>query len=133
MADVVSGVFPTTLLVLYFVTPAATVDLTGIDKAKFEQTKLWTLQSTSQIMTENPDMCVANGKLLIDTFANVSTVSVRAYCLCPQNVRKKDVCDKARAAMQTLAVKGIKPPPAAIIPIGPNTPMPNLSEGPPTQ
>ena len=48
MADPVTTAFQTTLLVLYFVTPAVTVDLQPGEKNKFETSKIWTLQSPTK-------------------------------------------------------------------------------------
>jgi hypothetical protein len=128
MPDPVSNIFQTTLLVLYFITPAETVHLKPGHKGDFEKTKIWTLQSTNQIPTENPNMCVANGKLLIQEFEQVSTITVRAYCLCPQQYPpgSGDICDKAKDKnRKSFTDKGLQEPiPAAIVPIGPDTPMP---------
>jgi hypothetical protein len=122
MPDAITSFFQTTLVVLYFVTPAETVDLAPGKKPDFEKTKIWTLQSTSQIPTENPNMCVANGLLLIKEFEQVSTVTVRAYCLCPEHVTgPDDFCEEAR---KNLVRRGVKPPPATVIRIGPDTKMP---------
>ena len=128
MPDPVTNVFQTTLLVLYFITPAETVNISG-KKSDFENTKLWTLQATSQIPTENPSMCVANGKLLIAKFDRVSTVAVRAYCLCPERLTGTgDACDKERDEnKKTFGLMKLTPPPAAIVPIGPDTEMPGSS------
>ena len=128
MVDPVTTMFQTTLLVLYFVTPAETAHLQPGKKSDFEKSKIWTLQSTSQIPTENPDMCVANGKLLIAQFEQVSTVTVRAYCLCPEHTGSNNACDRAKQKnIASFLGKG-SPPPAAIAPIGPDTPMPGSSE-----
>jgi hypothetical protein len=61
MPDAVTNIFQTTLLILYFTTPAETVHLKPEQKPKYETKKVWTLQSTSQIPTENPNMCVSIG------------------------------------------------------------------------
>jgi hypothetical protein len=105
MADVVTSVFKTTLLVLYFIAPAKTVHLDGTLKAKgaFEKTQLWTLQSTSQITAEDPNTCVADGILLLQKFAEVGTVTVRLYCLCTEDaVKKFKVCDQAKNGKRPL-------------------------------
>ena len=133
MPDPVTNIFQTALLVLYFVTPAETVHLPSLKgkqaleaKVAFEKSKIWTLQSTSQIPTENPYMCVANGKLLQEKFSQVSTVTVRLYCLCPaQAIKDKDPnCEKEQQRTELrfkLLDKNGSPPPAAIIEIGPDT------------
>jgi hypothetical protein len=133
MAGVVTGVLQTTLLVLYFTAPAKTVHLNGSLKAKgaFEQTQMWALQSTSQIPTENPNACVANGVLLLQKFAAVSTVTVRLYCLCPQEAIKNfKVCDQAKQQSDhAFSRLNLPAPPAAIIEIGPGTQIPASTEG----
>jgi hypothetical protein len=129
MADAAT-LFQTTLLVLYFTTPAETIHLANGKKTEYETTKIWTLQSTSQIPAENPDMCVANGLLLRQKFEQVSTVTIRLYCLCPENATSKE-CDTAKATTtKTLSAKGVSSPvKAGIIEIGPNTPWPRLRSG----
>ena len=119
--------FQTILLVLYFVTPAETVYLAPGKKTIYEKTKIWTLQSTNQIPTENPDMCIANGLLLLKQFELVSTVSVRAYCLCPAKA-SNEACDNARD--KNITIFGRSSVPAAIVPIGPDTKMPLLKSDP---
>jgi hypothetical protein len=132
MPDALTTLFQTTLVVLYFVTPAETVHLDPGKKNDFEKTKIWTLQSTSQIPTETPNTCVAHGKSLLQQFDQVSTVAVRAYCLCPERVMPNDVCDKeTKETRKRFLDKRLAPPPAAIIPIRPDTPMPGSSEPPP--
>jgi hypothetical protein len=131
MTDVVTSVFTTTLLVLYFIAPAKTISLNGTTEAKdtFEKSQLWTLQSTSQVSTENPNECVADGILLRQKFAPVSTVTVRLYCLCSeQAVKNYPVCDQAKKeSVPLLARSKLGPPPTAVIEIGPGTQMPTSS------
>jgi hypothetical protein len=131
MADVVTSVFTTTLLVLYFVAPAKTVHLNGTIKAKeaFEKNQLWTLQSASEITTENPNECVANGLVLRGKFAPVSTVTVRLYCFCSAEALKHfDVCENANTEnVSFLARSNVAAPPTAVIEIGPDTQMPKTS------
>jgi hypothetical protein len=129
MPEPITNALQTTLLVLYFVTPAATVQIKPTLQAKqdYERTKIWTLQSTSQITTENPYMCVANGKLLQEKFTQVSTATVRLYCLCPaQAVKDKDPnCEPEQKRSEKFFFKFLDQrapaPPAAIIEIGPDT------------
>jgi hypothetical protein len=90
MADPVSAVFQTTLLILYFVTPAVNIP-NGESKKTFETKAIWTLQSTSQISLQNSDTCAQMGTKLINQFNKVYTITVRAYCLCPQGDGNK-VC-----------------------------------------
>jgi hypothetical protein len=124
MPDAVTGLFQTTLVVLYFVTPAETIQLAPGQKADFEKSKIWTLQSTSQIPTENPRMCVSTGLQLLREFDLVSTTTVRAYCLCPEHVTDA-LCDNAKKEnAQRVQRKGAAAPApqaATIIRIAPDT------------
>lgn len=126
MAD--ASVLTTTLLVLYFVTPAKTVHLSGTPEAKdaFEKSQLWTLQSTSEVAAADPNECVANGLLLRQKFAPVSTFTVRLYCLCPKEALGKfAVCDQEKQkSLHALTRSKLSAPPTAIIEIGPGTQMP---------
>jgi hypothetical protein len=133
MPDAFTNTFQTTLLIMYFATPAETMHLKPGDKPKYETTKVWTLQSTNQIPTENPNMCVAVGTNLIHEFDLVSTVTVRAYCLCPENVTNDDACFKQREQeSKAITRKGLVPvtPPATILRLGPSTTLPNTSGAP---
>ena len=77
-------------------------------------------------------MCVTNGLLLLQEFEEVSTVTVRAYCLCPAPNPEKpqpgydEYCDnQKKVKINFFKSKGLASPPAAIIvPIGPNTKWP---------
>ena len=78
-------------------------------------------------------MCVADGKLLLEKFERVSTVTVRLYCLCPEHpTAPNDACDqekkKTARRFAPLIAKGFQPISAAIVPIGPDTPMPSVRE-----
>jgi hypothetical protein len=101
MADPVSAAFQTTLLILYFVTPAVNIPQ-GQSKKAFETKAIWTLQSTSQIPLENSDICSQMGTKLINQFKHVYTITVRAYCLCPQGDGNK-VCFNNQAQIATFA------------------------------
>lgn len=72
-----ANVLHTTLLLLYFVTPAA-------NGPKDETKRIWTLQSTSTIETPNATACVTLGKKMIKDIVPVANLTVRAYCLCAQ-------------------------------------------------
>lgn len=113
----------TTLLVLYFITPATSDSNvnTSEEKRILEAKKIWTLQSTSQIPTENPSMCVSIGTKLIQQFTNVSTMTVRAYCLCPEKTEDNDVCFNQRETEK----KGLAAQPhvGTIVTLGPNGAM----------
>jgi hypothetical protein len=143
-AAVVAGakLFPTTLLVLFFTTSAMNIPK-GLKpkknpnpppdfispKAQYEATKIWTLQSTSQIQVEDPDMCVALGTELIRQFDDIGSITVRAYCMCPRvssgNSECHDRQDKFTRKLESLG----QPLPAAvgtIIQLGPGTPIPTV-------
>jgi hypothetical protein len=64
------------LLLLFFVTPAA-------PGPKEESKKVWMLQSTSQMEMDNSDACHRIGKDMMAYIKPVATLTVRAYCLCP--------------------------------------------------
>ena len=68
--------FPTTLLLMFFVTPPAI-------GPKNESASFWTLQSTSQFQTQDPEMCTKIAVDMINEVKPVKTLTVRAYCLCP--------------------------------------------------
>jgi hypothetical protein len=53
------------------------------DKAKSEVTVAWTLQSTQQIETVDPDLCNKYANKITALVDPVATMTVRAYCLCP--------------------------------------------------
>jgi len=110
--------FATTLLILYFVTPAVNVPK-GETKVDFEKKAIWTLQSTSQVTLENSTLCSEMGTKLINQFNKVYTITVRAYCLCPQGDGNK-VCfnnqDSADAFKKNFAPSE---PHATIVPLGP--------------
>jgi hypothetical protein len=123
--------FQTTLVVLYFTTAAKTVTVNEKTKPDFEKHNIWTLQSTSQIPTENPNMCLELGVLYIHEFDDVSTITVRGYCMCPDealkvddnnaciNQKKKDIAKKKAFV--------VGKPQATIIRLGPNSTVTNPS------
>lgn len=85
----------TTLLLLYFVSPP-------VNGPKNEAKRIWTLQSTSQIQTPTPKACVVIGNQMIEEILPVSTMTVRAYCLCAHGdgnacVQSQDLQPFARA------------------------------------
>jgi hypothetical protein len=79
---ITAGVFPTTLLLLYFVVPAANVP-TNESKETQEKKALWTFQSSSQIQLPDPDTCTSTALQMMAEIKPVRTMTVRAYCLCP--------------------------------------------------
>src|SRR5262249_5214965 len=127
MADPVLGMFQTTLLVLYFVSPAQNVKAPFVKK-DLESSKVWSLQATSQIPTENPNMCAAMGIKLIHEFDDVSTVTVRAYCMCPEKVIKNDICYNRIEAERKLLSLAPGAKTGTIIRLGPDTVVPLIQK-----
>jgi hypothetical protein len=126
MAD--AGVFPTTLLILYFITPPAFVP-PGESKKDQEINSTWTLQATSQISTQDPVMCATLAKLMIAEFDPVNTTAIRTYCLCPHG-NGSNLCFNEEAfnadVKSFLEGKRRGPPPgAAVQRIGPGTKVPS--------
>jgi hypothetical protein len=136
-AAIGAKLFPTTLLVLFFTTQATNIPKGYFDqnpkpnpkpppelispKSQYEATKIWTLQSTSQIQVEDPDMCVALGTELIHQFDHIGTITVRAYCMCPRAESSRDVCHDKQEEIRALQAN--EPRPAAIgtiIQLGPD-------------
>ena len=79
------------LLLLFFVTPPA-------PGPKQESKKVWTLQSTSQMEMDNSDACHRIGKAMINYIKPVATLTVRAYCLCPNGDGERCPPDTERLA-----------------------------------
>lgn len=132
--------FPTTLLILYFVTTPAHIS-PGEKKKVQEINANWTLQTTSQLQTEDPDSCVWLGKKMIKEFEPVNTSTIRLYCICPKEV-VNDVCfneqekklakdrkaaieeDKRNHKESFVEPKEVKTDSPRFLPIGPDTPDP---------
>lgn len=112
--------FQTTLLLLYFVTPA--VNTHGENKKEFESKAIWTLQATSQIPFENSAICSQLGTKLINQFSKVYTVTLRAYCLCPHGDGSK-VCfnnqEERENFINSLTAGRPRKSEPTIIPLGP--------------
>jgi|ERR1700704_1009424 hypothetical protein len=115
MVDITAGVFPTTLLLMFFTTPPAFVPK-GESKTDQEIKATWALQSTSEILTQNHDMCLSIAQTMIAEFDKVNTVSVRAYCLCPPEESAKCFNSDAKMRVQRLAPV---PGTGAVLRIGP--------------
>jgi hypothetical protein len=126
MADA-AGVFPTTLVILYFITPPAAIPPGELKKDQ-EINATWTLQATSQITTQDPVMCASLAKLMIAEFDPVNTVAVRTYCLCPRG-NGSNLCfneDEFQKSLQGFLEKRKGPPPGpAVQRIGPQTRIPS--------
>jgi hypothetical protein len=125
--------FPTTLLILYFITgPSHIPD----DQPKVQQEAKanWTLQSTSQTETQDPETCISIARQMLKEFETVNTSTIRAYCLCPkgassrlcfnqEEIRLADKFEEDKGRNFTTAVA---PDPATpkVLRIGPATPNP---------
>jgi hypothetical protein len=64
------------LLLLFFITPPS-------PGKKDEAKRVWTLQNTVQMEMENSDACHRIGKRMMEYVEPVATLTVRAYCICP--------------------------------------------------
>jgi hypothetical protein len=132
MADA-AGVFPTTLLILYFITPPTHLPA-GESKKDQEINATWTLQATNQIPTQDPIMCATLAKLMIAEFDSVNTTAIRTYCLCPHG-NGSNLCfneDEFQARIQdfTEGKKKVPSPGAAVQRIGPLTKVPSPFSAP---
>jgi len=119
--------FPTTLLLLYFITSPAHIP-PGESKKIQEINANWTLQATSQITTQDPVMCASIAKLMMAEFDPVNTMTVRAYCLCPLG-NGSDLCfneKEFQATVQDFVQRKRRGPPPgpAVQRIGPQTKIP---------
>jgi hypothetical protein len=130
--------FPTTLLILYFITGPAHIP-PGEKKKVQEINANWTLQATSQLQTEDPDSCASLGIKMIKEFEPVNTSTIRLYCICPKEA-VSEVCfnreekKKAKDQAETMRLnsndpKFVAPKPVEtnsprLVPIGPDTPDP---------
>jgi hypothetical protein len=126
MADA-AGVFPTTLLILYFITPPAHIPL-GESKKDQEINATWTLQATSQITTQDPIMCASLAKLMIAEFDPVYTTAIRTYCLCPHGNGSNLCFNEEEFQKRIQEFEGTKkgpPPGPAVQRIGPLTKVPS--------
>ncbi|MGJ5136319.1 hypothetical protein [Bradyrhizobium oligotrophicum] len=127
----------TTLVIMYFVTTPVHVP-DGESKKIQEQNANWTLQTTSQIQTEDPDSCLSIGIKMAKEFEVVNTSTVRLYCICPKGATAL-VClnreEKIRAAEREnqmlrknepnfVEPEEVKTQAPTLLRIGPNTPDP---------
>lgn len=90
-----AALFPTTLLLLYFITPAANVPTSETKDAQ-EKKAIWTLQSSSQISLPDPDTCISTALQMMAEIKPVRTLTVRAYCLCPHGTGNKECFNDER-------------------------------------
>jgi hypothetical protein len=125
------GVFSTTLLLLYFITPAANVPA-GETKDVQEKKAIWTFQSASQIELSDPDICTSTALQMMDEIRPVRTMTVRAYCLCPNGIEYQGnkECFNEEEFNRHIAQKRlgefVRP---VVKPIGPKTPDPFAPPG----
>jgi hypothetical protein len=103
-ATVAKNLLPTTLLLLYFVTPPAELKK-GETKSQFEARSVWTLQSTVRLDFNSPDACKKIGTKMIEEIEPVTTLTVRAYCICENGDGKNKCPDDT---WHTLAKEGQK-------------------------
>jgi hypothetical protein len=106
--------FPTTLLILYFITSPAHIPP---GEKKVQEIKAnWTLQTTSQLQTEDPNSCVSLGKKMIKEFEPVNTSTIRLYCICPKEA-VSEVCfnqeEKKKARERKAAIERNESNPSA--------------------
>jgi hypothetical protein len=89
-AGATKSILPTTLLLLYFITPPAELKK-GETKSAFEARSVWTLQSTARLDFSSPEACKKIGTRMIDEVEPVTTLTLRAYCIC-ENGDGKNKC-----------------------------------------
>jgi hypothetical protein len=132
-----AATFPTTLVIMYFVTTPVHIP-PGEPKNVQEQNANWTLQTTSQIETEDPDSCLSIGIKMAKEFEVVNTSTIRLYCICPKGATAL-VClnreEKIAAAEREKKMlkkdepnfvepEEVKTRAPTLLRIGPNTPDP---------
>jgi len=112
--------FTTTLVLMYFITPPAKIP-PGQSKVDQEAKAAWTLQSADHIDTPNSTACVLYAKKLLAAVNPVNTLTLRAYCLCPNGDGDK----KCYAPILDPQIAEAREPTSpAIQAIGPTTPLP---------
>lgn len=116
MADPIA----TTLVIMYFVT-APTKLSSQMPKEKWEPKVAWTLQSTNTIETADAKTCISYARQLFSVVREVDTMTVRAYCLCPDGDGKSN-CYSEPDGKSPTAVRGPRVP--TVQRIGPATPPP---------
>ncbi|MDA9420614.1 hypothetical protein XH97_00125 [Bradyrhizobium sp. CCBAU 53380] len=133
-----AATFPTTLVIMYFVTAPVNVP-TGQPKDIQEQNANWTLQTTSQIQTEDPKSCLSIGIKMTKEFLPVNTSTIRVYCICPVGSEEKVCLNREELQKATLreldiernkdvttfrAPAPVKTDSPRLLRIGPDTPDP---------
>ena len=111
----------TTLVLMYFITPPAKIP-PGQSKVDQEAKAAWTLQSADHIDTPDSTACVLYAKKLLVAVNPVNTLTLRAYCLCPNGDGDKKCY--APAVSKLIAGQVREPTSPAIQAIGPTTAMP---------
>ena len=120
-----AAAFPTTLLLMFFITPPA-------NGPKNESTSFWTLQSTSQFQTQDPDMCTKLAFDMIKEVQPVKTLTVRAYCLCPAGNGTSECFNEEQARASITSTDASKRSQPTVLRIGPQTTL-KPPPGPATQ
>jgi hypothetical protein len=132
-----AAIFPTTLLLLYFITPAANVPASETKDTQ-EMKVVWTFQSSSQIELPDPDTCTSTALQMMAEIKPVRTMTVRAYCLCPHGIEdrgnKECFNEQQVQARITQKKEGVIKEEAIVsrpivLPIGPSTPDPFAPKG----
>lgn len=134
MAEPTAGLFPTTLLLLYFITPAVNIP-SGENKDAQEKKDIWSFQSSSEIQLPDPDTCTSTALQMMAEIKPVRTMTVRAYCLCPHGMENRgnkecfnEEAVQARIAQQKKGeIQTVSRP--IVLPIGPKTPDPFAPKG----
>lgn len=111
----------TTLVLMYFITQPTKIPMDESKEVQ-ESKAVWTLQSTDHIETPDPRTCVLYAKKLLAAVNPVNTLTLRAFCLCPNGDGVKQcyappITDKLIAETKdslTPTIQGI----------GPDTPLP---------
>lgn len=116
MADPIT----TTLVIMYFVT-APTKLAAQMPKEKWEPKVAWTLQSTNTIETVDAKTCISYARQLFSVVREVDTMTVRAYCLCPDGDGKSNCYSEPEDKSPMAVVRSRLP---TIQRIGPATPPP---------
>jgi hypothetical protein len=130
--------FPTTLVIMYFATTPVHIP-PGEPKDIQEQNANWTLQTTSQIQTEDPKSCLSIGIKMTKEFLPVNTSTIRVYCICPVgseeevclNKEEKQVAEERKHKQElfkkdpnTSVPEAVKTSSPRLLRIGPDTPDP---------
>ena len=92
------SILPTTLLLLFFVTAPANVPK-DLPKPALEAQSVWVLQSTARIDLKSPQACKDIGTAMLEDIRPVTTMTVRAYCICENGNGKQCPNDTLHSIM----------------------------------